>query len=331
MPRRYVNQLVHGEAVDEVYLITDKQLRANRQGNLYLLLDLRDRTGVIGARLWNATEELASRFEAGELLHVKGKVQLFQNALQIILSHVDPAGPSQFDPLEFHPQGAPEPAKLLARLREHVRGIEHPHLRALIDCFLIDETFLAKFTAAPAGVRNHHAYRGGLLEHVVTMATVATRIADLYPDVDRDLLIAGIFLHDLGKVDELSYEHGSFSYTDEGQLVGHLVMGVAMLREKIQKARDLTGEPFPNELRLRLEHMIVSHHGAYEFGSAKLPMTTEAIALHHIDNLDAKLHLFSREIRDDPSRGTSWTPFNQNLGRRLFKGNGVVTNEPEGP
>jgi 3'-5' exoribonuclease len=148
---------------------------------------------------------------------------------------------------------------------------------------------------------------------------VADRITDLYPEIDRDLLLTGIFLHDVGKVDELSYNH-AFGYTDEGQLVGHLVMGVEMLGEKAQKCTELIGEAFPPELLLRLKHMIVSHHGTHEFGSPKLPMTLEAIALHYLDNLDAKIHTFSREIRDDPSKESSWTPFQQSLGRRLFKG-----------
>ena len=189
----------------------------------------------------------------------------------------------------------------------------------MTDCFLIDDEFVRKFTTAPAGIKNHHAYSGGLLEHVVTMLNAASRIADLYPEVDRDLLLAGIFVHDLGKIDELSYDR-TFGYTDEGQLIGHLVMGVALLREKLVKAADLTGEPFPTELRLRLEHMIVSHHGSHEFGSPKLPMTPEAIALNCLDNLDAKIHLFTREIRDDPSRESNWTPFHPNLGRKLYKG-----------
>jgi 3'-5' exoribonuclease len=208
--------------------------------------------------------------------------------------------------------------------------MSNPHLRALAECFLIDEDFLRKFTAAPAGVKNHHAYHGGLLEHVVTLLNVADRIADLYPEVDRDLLLTGIFLHDIGKVDELSYDR-AFAYTDEGQLVGHLVMGVEMLRDKAERTADLTGEPFPAELLLRLKHMIVSHHGTHEFGSPKLPMTPEAVALHYLDNLDAKIHAFTREIRDDPCRESSWTPFQQNLGRRLFKGSPAADPSGNGP
>ena len=319
MTRRYVNQLANGESVDEVFLVVDKQLRANRQGNLYLHLDLRDKTGAIGARLWNATEELARRFDPGDYLLARGKIQVFQGALQMILSHVEVFDPARIEPTEFLPQGAQNVARLTARLREVLLGVSNPHLRALAECFLIDDTFVRKFTEAPAGIKNHHAYHSGLLEHVVTLLNVADRIADLYPDLDRDLLILGIFLHDIGKVDELSYER-AFSYTDEGQLIGHLVLGVEMLRDKVERTADLTGEPFPPELLLRLKHMIVSHHGPAEFGSPKLPMTPEAIALHYLDNLDAKIHTFTREIRDDPGRETAWTPFNQNLGRRLFKG-----------
>jgi 3'-5' exoribonuclease len=327
MSRRFVNQLANGDSVDEVFLVADKQLRANRQGNLYLHLELRDRSGNIGARLWNANEGLARTFEPGDFLHARGKIQVFQGALQVILSHIEPVDPARVEPEDFLPQASQNVAKLTARLRELLLSVRNPHLRALAECFLIDDEFLRKFTTAPAGIRNHHAYHAGLLEHVVTLMTVADRIADLYPDLDRDLLIVGIFLHDIGKIDELSYDR-AFGYTDEGQLVGHLVMGVEMLRDKVERASDLTGEPFPNELLLRLKHMIVSHHGTLEFGSPKLPMTPEAIALHHLDNLDAKVHTFTREIRDDPSRDAPWTPFHQSLGRRIFKG--VAANSADG-
>jgi 3'-5' exoribonuclease len=328
MTRRYVNQLSNGDAVDEVFLVADKQLRANRQGNLYLHLELRDKTGSVGARLWNASEALARTFEPGDYLTVRGKTQIFQGALQLILSHVEVFDPHQVSPDEFLPQGTQNVAKLTARLRELLFTITNVHLRALVECFLIDEEFTRKFTTAPAGIKNHHAYHGGLLEHVVALLTMADRIADLYPDLDRDLLLTGIFLHDIGKIDELCYDR-TFSYSDEGQLVGHLVMGVEMLRDKVERTADLTGEPFPQELLLRLKHMIVSHHGTHEFGSPKLPMTLEAVALHYLDNLDAKIHAYTREIRDDPSRESTWTPFQQNLGRRLFKGAPAAVEEVE--
>lgn len=319
MTRRYVNQLTNGDSVDEDFLVADKQLRANRQGNLYLHLDLRDKTGTVGARLWNASEGLARTFEPGDFLHVRGKTQVFQGALQVILSHIEVIDPNRVEPDDFLPRSTQNVGRLTARLREMLFGMSNPHLKALVECFLIDEDFVRKFTSAPAGVKNHHAYNGGLLEHVVTLLNLAERVAEIYPDLDRDLLMTGVFLHDIGKVDELSYDR-AFSYSDEGQLVGHLVMGVEMLRDKVERTVDLTGEPFPAELLLRLKHMIVSHHGTHEFGSPKLPMTLEAVALHYLDNLDAKIHAFTREIRDDPCRESSWTPFQQSLGRRLFKG-----------
>ncbi|MFO0890704.1 MAG: OB-fold nucleic acid binding domain-containing protein [Isosphaeraceae bacterium] len=319
MTRRYVNQLSHGDSVDESYLVADKQLRANRQGNLYLQLELRDKTGSVGARLWNATEELARAFEPGDYLRIRGKTQIFQGSLQIILTHIEVLDPKRVESEDFLPQSSQNVAKLITRLREILLAMNNPHLRALIECFLIDDDFLRKFTSAPAGIKNHHAYQGGLLEHVVTLLNIADRILEFYPEIDRDLLLTGIFLHDVGKVDELSYDR-AFAYTDEGQLVGHLVMGVELLAAKVERTRDLTGESFPDELLLRLKHMIVSHHGTHEFGSPKLPMTLEAVALHYLDNLDAKIHTFSREIRDDPSRDSCWTPFQQSLGRRLFKG-----------
>ena len=319
MSRRFVQQMGDGDTVEEVYLITDKQLRANRNGNLYLQVELRDRTGSMSARLWNAGEHLFRSFDSGDFLLVKGKVQLFQGALQMILSHVDRVESEKVNLSDFLPHTEHDVSKLLERLRSILLRLGNPHLRALVECFLMDEEFVNDFSQAPAGVRNHHAYVGGLLEHVVTLLDAADRILPLYPELDRDVLLAGIFLHDIGKVRELSYGK-AFGYTDEGQLVGHLVIGVEMLNEKAKKVPELTGEAFPEELLLRLKHLIVSHHGSHEFGSPKLPMTAEAIALHHLDNFDAKVHSFTRDIREDPNPTSAWTPFNQALQRRLFKG-----------
>jgi 3'-5' exoribonuclease len=326
MARRFVRELTDGEALDEVFLVTEKQLRANRNGNLYLQLELRDRTGAISARLWNAGEHLFRSFDEGDFLNIKGKVQLFQGALQIILNTIERVAAEQVELADFLPHTEHDVSKLLERMRGTLMKMSNPHLRALIECFLMDEAFVADLCKVPAGVRNHHAYLGGLLEHVVQLLDVAERILPLYPELDRDLLLTGIFLHDIGKVRELSYGR-VFSYTDEGQLIGHLIIGVEMLNEKAAKVPDLTGEPLPTELLLRLKHMILSHHGTYEFGSPKLPMTPEAIALHYLDNLDAKVHSFTRDIRDDRNQQSAWTPFNQGLQRRLFKGstNGAET------
>jgi 3'-5' exoribonuclease len=318
MARRFVRQFADGDALDDVFLVVDKQLRANRNGNLYLQLEVRDRTGSMSARLWNAGEPLARSFESGDFVHAKGKVQLFQGALQIILSHVERVDTAQVDLAEFLPHTEQDVSKLYGRLRDHLMKLANPHLRALAECFFMDQEFVDAFCRCPAGVRNHHAYIGGLLEHVVNLLEAADRLAALHPDLDRELLLMGVFLHDIGKVRELVFDR-AFAYTDEGQLVGHLVIGVEMLNEQVKRVPDLTGEAFPAELLLRLKHMIVSHHGTYEYGSPKLPMTPEAIALHHLDNFDAKVHSFTRDIRDDRTAG-AWTPYNQAMQRRLFKG-----------
>jgi 3'-5' exoribonuclease len=322
MTRRYMRDLTDGDAVDEIFLVAEKQLRANRQGNQYLLFDLRDKTGVMQARLWNPPEQISKRFSPGEFIHVRGKVQLFQGALQMILNHIAVPEIQHFELPEFLPHTEQDIGKLLERLRSFLRKTTNYHLRALGEAYLMDDEFVRGFSRAPAGVRQHHAYIGGLLEHVVSMMEVADRILlsspKLYPDLDRDLLIFGIFLHDSGKVRELCYE-SSFSYSDEGQLLGHIQIGVTMLEEKAKQVKELTGEEFPREALLRLQHMILSHHGTYEFGSPKLPMTLEAMALHYIDNLDARMNSWSRDLREDRTEN-NWTAFNPSTDRRLFKG-----------
>ncbi len=319
MSRRFVNLLTDGESVEEVYLLADKQLRANRNADLYLLAQLRDRTGQISGLMWNVREEDASGYGAGDYVKVRGKVQIYQGNLQVILANVMPVPKTDIDTADFIPQSSQDTRKLLDRLREILLGIDDPHLRTLMECFLVDETIVQGLSRAPAGVKLHHAFYGGLLEHVVNVLETAARIADLYPKVDFNLVLAGIFLHDLGKVRELSFDE-TFAYTDEGQLIGHLVIGIEMLNEKIPQVEAAMGEPFPRETALRLKHMILSHHGSYEFGSPKLPMTPEAIALHHLDNLDAKVNEFLSLIEGDPNSQSNWTPFSTNMQRKLYKG-----------
>lgn len=319
MSRRYVQQLGPQETVREVFLASDKQLRPNRNGNLYLQLDLSDRTGSISARLWNATEQVFHSFDDGQYVLAEGTTQVYQGALQMILKQLTPVRADEVDPADFMPLAYVDLDRLVRRLIEMLRSMDDPHLRNLAECFLVDEEFMQKFTQAPAGVKHHHAYHGGLLEHVVTLMELVLRVADLYDQLDRDLLLMGAFLHDMGKIAELSYDRG-FSYTDEGQLLGHLVLAVGMLDRKLEDVVRLAGEPVPEETALRLKHMIVSHHGSYEFGSPKLPMTLEAVALHQLDNLDAKIYSFDQQMRDDPNLESAWTQYNPALGRKLFKG-----------
>lgn len=319
MSRRYIHQFAERDTIDQVFLVADKQLRANRNGNLYVQLRLSDRSGSITGMLWNATDAIYNSFENGCYLRVQGTTQLYNGALQMIVTRVERVDPQTVDESEFLAVQSAEIDKLTARLAEMLRGMRNVPLRNLAEAFLIDEAFMAKFTAAPAGVKNHHAHRGGLLQHVISLMELCAVVAPKYPDIDADLLLIGAFLHDAGKIDELSYER-DLGYTDEGQLIGHLVMAVGMLDEKVREAEKLSGEAFPRELALRIKHMIVSHHGEYEFGSPKLPMTLEAIALHYLDNLDAKLYSVGQMLREDMNSDSPWTSYNQAMGRKFYKG-----------
>jgi 3'-5' exoribonuclease len=270
--------------------------------------------------LWNADERLADSVASGNYLRVQGTTQLYNGQLQMIVTRIEPADPRQVDEADFLSVSSAEIDKLAGRLMELLRGVKNVHLRNLAECFLTDEEFMAKFSAAPAGIKNHHAYKGGLLAHVVSLMEVCRVVAPLYPELDGDLLLLGAFLHDASKTDELVYER-EMGYSDEGQLIGHIVMAVGLVEAKAAQAEKLSGEKFPRELLLRLKHLIVSHHGEYEFGSPKLPMTLEAIALHILDNLDAKMYSVAQILKEDATGDSPWTSFNQSLGRKFFKGN----------
>jgi 3'-5' exoribonuclease len=319
MSRRFVSQLAHQESIDQIFLASEKQLRPNRNGNLYLQLDLSDRSGSISARMWNASEQDYRSFENGDYVRVEGSTQLFQGTIQLIATSIRKVPLSEVNPDDFMILDSKAIDQIVVKLGALLRSIRDPHLLNLAECFLMDEDFMRKFSRAPAGVKNHHAYLGGLIEHVVKLMELCDQVAPLYPNINRDLLLMGAFLHDMGKIDELVYER-DFAYSDEGQLIGHLVMAIGILDRKLKEVERLSGDPLPDELVLRLKHMIVSHHGQYEYGSPKLPMTLEAVALHQLDNLDAKVHAFDQLMRDDPNVESSWTNYNQALGRKLFKG-----------
>lgn len=329
MARRFVRQLRHQEQVNQVFLAMEKQLRPNRNGNLYLQVELSDRSGSIGARLWNASHGDYRSFENGDYVHVEGATQLFQGNMQLIATTIRRARPDEVVEADFVTLQSEEVDRLAARLAELLRGVKSPPLRNLAECFLMDEQFMAKFSRAPAAMKNHHAYQGGLLEHTLSLMELARLIAPRYPQLDADKLLLGAFMHDIGKVDELTYDRG-IAYSDEGQMLGHMVMAVTMLDDKIREAERLSGDPFPADLAMELKHFIISHHGQYEFGSAKLPMTLEAIALHHIDNLDAKVHSFTQLVKEDANVESNWTQYHANLGRKLYKGP-VANSEPESP
>ena len=326
MTRRFVSDLGQQENIDQIFLASQKQLRPNRNGNLYLQVELADRTGAISARMWNAGEADYRSFEDGDLVRVEGATQLFQGGLQLIATSICRARGDEVDLADFMALTPADIDRLAVRLAELLRSMQDVHLRNLAECFLSDDELMQRLARSPAGIKNHHAYPGGLLEHVVNLMEVAQSIAEHYPILNRDLLLTGVFLHDIGKVEELSSDRG-FGYTDAGQLLGHVVLAITMLDKKLCQAEELAGEPLPEEIVLRLKHMIVSHHGEYEYGAPKLPMTLEAIALHQLDNLDAKLHNFHQLMRNDANLDSPWTQYHQNLGRKLFKGSTEVRQE----
>jgi 3'-5' exoribonuclease len=318
MSRRYISQFGEHESVDEVFVASEKQLRTNRNGNLYLQVRLGDRTGSLTGMLWNANDSVYGSFENGDFVRIKGTTQFYNGTLQMIVNKIDRETPQKVNEADFVTLSAGEVDQLSRRLAELLRGIRNVALRSLAECFLLDESFMLCMTTAPAGVKNHHAYRGGLLDHVVSLMELVTRVAPHYKALDPDMLLMGAFLHDVGKIEELTYDR-DLGYSDAGQLLGHVVQGVGIVDGKIRETEKLSGEPFPDEIRLRLLHMVVSHHGEYEFGSPKLPMTLEAVALHFLDNLDAKMHNLSQLIREDANTDSNWTPFQAPMGRKFFK------------
>ncbi|MDR0705183.1 MAG: HD domain-containing protein [Planctomycetaceae bacterium] len=324
MPRRYINQFRDNEKIEEIYQISEKQLRPNKNGNLYLQFNLSDKTGMISGRLWNVNDDVFYQFENGDYVLAEGVCQRFQGTLQFIakkLTKID-TKKKQIDETEFVRFNSVDVAKKKARLLEILHSVTNPDLRNLTDCILIDDALMEQFCKAPAGVKLHHAYPGGLLEHSVQMMEVAEQIAGLYPTLNRDLLLVGAFLHDVGKTTELSFNNEMF-YSDQGQMLGHSLLGIEILNEKIKETEKNSGEPFNAETAMILKHLLLSHHGAYENQSAKLPMTLEAIALHFIDSLDSKLAEFRKYMLEDPNLGGNWTNYIPGIERKLYKGKTV--------
>lgn len=318
MPKKYVNELTDGVAIDEVFLASEKQLRPNRNGDLYLQLRLSDKTGAVTAMMWNAKQNQFDSFGNGDYVRVKGTAQLYNGGMQVIAKGIDKEHADKVDEAEFITLSQVDVDKLVQRMTEILRSFRNVHLRNLVECFLVDEELMKKIRSAPAGIKNHHAYRGGLLEHMLSLMEICQLVGPQYQGLDVELLTMGAFLHDIGKVEELTYEP-DLGYSDSGQLIGHLVQGVRILDDRVLESTKQSGEVFPESLANHLRHMIVSHHGQYEFGSPKLPMTLEAIALHHLDNLDAKLHCARQMIDEDANSESAWTVYSPAFGRKILK------------
>lgn len=319
MSRRFVKELGDGESIDQVFLASEKQLRPNRQGNLYLQVRLSDKTGSVTAMMWNAEQRDFERFNNGDFVRIKGTAQLYNGGMQIIAKHFEMVAAHLVDEGDFITLATKELDDLVNTASQMLRGMKNYPLRNLAECFLIDEQLMNKLRRAPAGIKNHHAYQGGLLQHVVSLMKLAAATTPLYDNVDDDVVLMGAFLHDIGKIDELTYSP-DLGYSDSGQLLGHLIQGVGILEKKVEETKTQTGEPFPEDLELHLKHLIVSHHGPAEYGSPKVPMTLEAIMLHYLDNIDAKLATVTQLIEEDANPNSRWTVYHPHMGRKIFKG-----------
>lgn len=318
MERQFVNQLQPRDAIDEIYRVADKQLRANRQGNDYILLQLNDRSGQISGLRWNATQAVYESFQRGDFLRVIGTAQLHNGNMQIIVQDFENVPAEAVNNEDFCANDPREVARNWDELVARLRGFTNPDLRRLAEVYLLDAQLAERLRRAPAGIKTHHAYEGGLLRHLVDLMRLATAVAPAYPQLDAEILLMGVFLHDLGKLDELSFD-GELTYSDPGQLIGHLVQGVVELERRADRLARSPEGPIPPELLWRLGHMIVSHHGYLEHGSPKVPMTLEAIVLHYLDDLDAKVNAATEVIRADRNSDSTWTGFQAVLGRKLYK------------
>jgi len=319
MPRRLIAELPPQTQFDQTFLATHKQLRPNRNGQLYLQVELADKSGTITGRLWNASDEDFAAFEDGDYVRVEGHTQLYSGSLQVIITAIGRADPRTIDESEFLVLSKNDLVRLEAELATILGSIRSAPLKALADEILADAPLVAALRRTPAGVKHHHAYAGGLLDHVVNLLRLADRVAPLYPELDRDLLLVGVLVHDIGKVRELESLQG-FSYTDEGQLLGHVLLGLEMIDAKMRAIEARTGQPFDPEAAVRVKHMIASHHGQYEFGAPKLPMTLEAVALHHLDHLDAKMAGTIQLLRNEATAEDGWTQYQQSQGRKFYRG-----------
>jgi len=319
MAHRYIVDLKPGDRIeDQVFLIRSKDLRTTTEGRLYIHAVFVDKSGQIVARMWQATEGMFKAMPEGGFMSFKGRVENYKGNLQFIIEGLRIADPGTFDPADFLPATEKDCDAMWQRLKEILNTIQHPDLRALVVEFLADEDLMRDFRSAPAAAVMHHAYLGGLLEHTVTLLEVGRRVIPLYPKLSLDLVLAGLFLHDIGKSKELTYET-TIGYSDSGQLLGHIVQATLWIEKKADAVAARLGKPFPEELRWALQHIVLSHHGSYAFGSPKLPAIPEAIAIHYLDNLDAKVHMFLAEIENHPDDASHWTNYNRALETKIFK------------
>jgi 3'-5' exoribonuclease len=317
MRRLFLCDCAPGDVVEDVFVITNKQLAATAAGKYFIKAFCSDRTCQVTARMWNATRDIFNAMPDGGFLRIRGHIENYQNNLQLIIEQVWAAKEGSFDAADLMPHTGRDVDQMCQRLFEVCQSIQNRHLAALVQAYLDDEQLMNNFCKAPAAMTMHHAFIGGLLEHTLNAMEVADAVCRFYPKLNRDLVVAGIFLHDMAKTWELTYDC-AFGYTDGGQLVGHIVKAAIWVEDKAIKAEQILGEPIPRPLIDVVQHIILSHHGDPEFGAARIPSTPEAIAVHMIENLDAKLMMALNVTRGDVAEG-NWTEYLKAFNGRLYR------------
>ncbi len=316
MAHLFIKDIQPGQTLTETYMVSQPVLRHTSRGDLYIAMYLSDKTGKANSRIWQATEELYKSIPSEGFVRIRGKSELYQGAMQIVINDVVVVAADTVNLSDFMPRTEKNIPQMYQQVKDILATIQNPDLKRLTGAFMADHELIKQFCAAPAAMSMHHAYIGGLLEHTLNMLNVAQAVFPLYPKIQKDIVLAAIFLHDMAKTQELSYRIG-FSYTDTGQLLGHIIQGTQMIA---QKADDLAadGTPVDRAILDNVMHIVVSHHGQYEFGSPKLPATPEAFMVSYIDNLDAKMNQTAALIESDAAE-PNWTSYQKSLETRLYR------------
>jgi len=313
MKKQFITDIRAGDRVDDIFVLSEKILSQKKDGNNFLNITLSDKTGTIKGVVWDNVDQIAAGITSGDFAHVNGSVSEYRGTLQVVIKIMEPFPSDRIDPSDFLPQTSRDIEGMFKRLVKRMDSITTDYLKALIDAFFKDKEFVNKFKTAPAAKKMHHAYIGGLLEHTLSMTSLAEKIAGHYSGIDRDLLLSGAILHDIGKIDEFEYQF-KIDYSDKGRLLNHIVIGLKMVDEKLSGIKH-----FPEDQVLLLKHLIVSHHGTREFGSPEPPKTIEAVLLNYIDEIDSKVNAIRDFIAsEDPDE--TWTSYHRLLERHFYKG-----------
>lgn len=317
MAHLFVKDIQSGQQIQDIYMVTQPVLRNTAKGDLYIAMYLSDKTGRVNSRIWQASEEIYQSIPSEGFVLIRGKSELYQGSMQLVVNEVKPIDPEQVRITDYVPRTEKNIGEMYEQAKAILGTIENGDLKRLVKAFLDDSELMKQFCIAPAAMQMHHNYIGGLLEHTLSMLNVAVALFPLYPKIQKDLVLTAIFLHDIAKTQELSYKV-SFSYTDRGQLLGHIIQGTQMITQKADDLK-MDGEPVNPNVLDALLHIIVSHHGQYDFGSPKLPCTPEAFMVTYIDNLDAKMNQTANLIETDQGDGGNWTSYQKSLETRLYR------------